>query len=64
MIGFVSSPPKNTYHNYFRKSDVESLSGIILQAVKSAPKQSKISGPLPGDELGAANGKDGLRDAV
>jgi serine/threonine-protein phosphatase 2A regulatory subunit B len=53
-----------SYHNYFRIFDVESLSDVVLQADKSAFKQNKISGPLPGNKLGAKNGTRGLRDAM
>lgn len=54
-----------SYHNYFRIFDVDSLNDIVLQADKSAFKQKKIGGPLPGNKLGGAkNGARGLRDAM
>lgn len=53
-----------SYHNYFRIFDVDSLSDVVLQADKSAFKQKKIGGPLPGNKLGAKNGTRGLRDAM
>lgn len=53
-----------SYHNYFRIFDVETLSDVVLQADKSAFKQKKIGGPLPGNKLGAKNGARGLRDAM
>ena len=53
-----------SYHNYFRIFDVDSLNDIVLQADKSAFKQKKIGGPLPGNKLGAKNGTRGLRDAM
>lgn len=53
-----------SYHNYFRIFDVETLSDVVLQADKSAFKQKKIGGPLPGNKLGTKNGARGLRDAM
>jgi len=53
-----------SYHNYFRIFDIDSLSDVVLQADKSAFKQKKIGGPLPGNKVGAKNGTRGLRDAM
>jgi hypothetical protein len=55
-----------SYHNYFRIFDVETLNDVVLQADKSAFKQKKIGGPLPGNKLGAKNGvrPGGLREAM
>ena len=48
-----------SYHNYFRIFDVETLNDVVLQADKSAFKAKKIGGPLPGNKLGAKNGRPG-----
>ena len=53
-----------SYHNYFRIFDVDSLNDVVLQADKSAFKQKKIGGPIPGNKQGAKNGTRGLRDAM
>ncbi|KAJ3530876.1 hypothetical protein NM688_g7651 [Phlebia brevispora] len=48
-----------SYHNYFRIFDVDTLNDVVLQADKSAFKAKKIGGPLPGNKLGAKNGRPG-----
>lgn len=48
-----------SYHNYFRIYDADTLNDVVLQADKSAFKAKKIGGPLPGNKLGAKNGRPG-----
>lgn len=38
---------------------MDTLNDVVLQADKSAFKAKKIGGPLPGNKLGAKNGRPG-----
>ncbi|THG97245.1 hypothetical protein EW026_g4724 [Hermanssonia centrifuga] len=48
-----------SYHNYFRIFDTDTLNDVVLQADKSAFKAKKVGGPLPGNKVGAKNGRPG-----